>query len=96
MIFGCLLSGVLGAIFAISILANGVWGVWFGVSALMPHGVFYVLAYLMWRNINMGYLSSNNRNNRVIAKVLMMLLIVIGSICEAYISPGLLENVIKY
>lgn len=92
--FGCLISALLGGILAAAILANGVWGIWFGLGALLPHGIFYLLSYLLWYYANRGYVYQK-KGGILIRKVLMVLLVVIGSICEAYLSPVLVEKMIK-
>lgn len=99
--FAGVISIMLGGILAMSILANGIWGIFFFLSALLPHGIFYVLAYTLWSNA----VRSNSYNNytttminkeKILVTVLVFMLTIIGSICEAYICPILMKNVIKF
>lgn len=96
LLFGYLICGLLGGIFAIAILANGVWGSWFVVCAMMPHGIFYMLAYRIWYYKSRDYSYRNSGKERIVIKIFIVLLVIIGSICEAYISPELLEKVVKF
>ncbi len=94
--FGCFISIMTGGILTMLILANGVWGIFFLLSALLPHGIFYVLAYLLWCNTGLTYTVEGSRKERWLVSLLILLLIVIGSICEAYVCPFLVKNVIYF
>ena len=94
--FGCLICVMTGGIFTMSILANGMWGVLLIMVLLFPHGIFYVLAYLLWYNSSLDYNIDGSRKERWLVCLLILLLIVIGSVCEAYVCPFLVENIIYF
>lgn len=94
--FAILVSVMLGGVASMSILANGVWGICFFFSALLPHGIFYGLAYKFWCNMQNNDRFEGNRKGHYFVAVLIFMLMTIGCICEAYICPVLIENVLKY
>lgn len=87
---------MLGGIIAMAILANGVWGVLFFISALMPHILFYGVAFAIWSNTQVRYSMEGTKSVSYIFGILILVLTVVGCICEAYISPVFMENVIKF
>lgn len=94
--FAVCVSTILGSVLAMVILENGVWGVWFFVSALIPQIFFYMMAFLLWRNgQEVPYVSINTGESNI-KKIFLILLILLGCICEAFISPVIIQNVIKY
>ena len=96
-VFACVMCCILGGITAMAILANGLWGILFCVCAFFPHGVCYGIAYAMWSNMSVTtYSGERSKKEIYLASVLIIMLIGIGSILEAYISPVLIRNLIKY
>ena len=94
--FALIICGILGGIMSIAILANGLWGILFCICALLPHAICYFVAYLLWGNSTVGYVGESKRRMDYFTTALIMILIGIGCILEAYISPVLIENLIKY
>ena len=105
--FGSLISFELGCIVVSLILANGIWGGWFLFCALLPHGMLYVAGFILWNRMTTmhadvnrsfvyaNYGNKNIRKERVIMGLLILLLVTVGSFCEAYFTPNIIENVIK-
>lgn len=94
--FAIIICGFWGGITAIAILANGLWGILFCLCALFPHTICYVLAYTLWGRETIGYVNTEKRKEDFVATILMIVLIGIGCFLEAYISPVLIDTVIKY
>lgn len=94
--FAIIMCAVWGGITAIAILANGLWGILFCLCALFPHSVCYILAYTLWGRETAGYLNIEKRKVDFASAILMIVLIGIGCLLETYISPVLIENLIKY
>ena len=99
--FAGVISMMLGMIMAFSILTNGIWGSFFFLCALLPHGIFYGMAYFLWENASGGssygnYGGAGGRREKILATALILMVTAIGCICEAYISPIVMENVIKF
>ena len=92
--FACIMSMILGGIAAMMLLMNGIWGILFFVFALIPHGIFYIAAFVLWRR-NKTIVIHNRAESNVIS-VLIGILLLIGCVFEAYISPILIENIVKY
>ncbi len=85
-IFSGLICMMLGGILTMAILTNGVWGILFFISSFLPHGIFYLLVYLIWRNHDDSFKGKT---------FLIIVLTLIGCLCEAYVSPFILGYVIK-
>jgi len=96
LLFGGIICSFLGGIVALAIMENGLWGVWFCAGAFFLHGICYGLAYAIWSNRCVTNMSERNRKESHFMVAMMMLLIGIGSVLEAYISPVILQNIIKY
>lgn len=94
--FATVICGALGGVITIAILSNGLWGILFCLCAFFPHIICYGLAYVLWGNMRGTYAGEKNKKSEYVATVLIGMLIVIGCILEAYISPILMENLIKY
>jgi len=96
LIFACIMCSLMGGIIAWTIIANGLWGILFCFCAFLPHGICYGVVYVMWKNLCLWYDESRDGKEKIFVVVIMMILIGIGSILEAYISPVLLQNITKY
>lgn len=96
LIFACIMCSLIGGITALSIMANGLWGIWFCLCAFFPHGICYGVVYAMWKKLCLWYDEGRDRKEKTFVVAIMMVLIGIGSMLEAYISPVLLQNIIKY
>ncbi len=83
-----------GCVAAMSILANGIWGMWFFVVSLFPHSIFYGGAYGIWYHAS-PYRMEGNGNTRLLLGFCIVLLVFIGCVCEAYIGPILIEKIIS-
>lgn len=94
--FACVMCSFMGAIMAMSIMENGLWGILFCVCAFFPHGICYGVAYVMWSNLCVASAMEREKKERYFVMTIIMLLIGIGSMLETYISPVLLQNIIKY
>ncbi len=94
--FAIAISILSGSVVAMSILANGIWGIWFFIVSLFPHIFFYGMAYGIWYSMPSSYKIEGERRANRLSTVLILVLTVIGCAFEAYISPILLENVIKF
>lgn len=95
-IFACIMCSLMGGIAALSIMTNGLWGIWFFLCAFFPHGICYGVVYVMWKNLCLWHEEGRDRKEKAFVVTIMMVLMGIGSILEAYISPVLLQNIIKY
>lgn len=94
--FALVMCGILGGVTAMAILANGLWGILFCLCALMPHIICYGAAYILWGNTKVSFSGEGKRTTDYLATILIVMLIGIGCVLEAYISPILIENLIKY
>lgn len=94
--YALIICGILGGIMAIAILANGLWGIWFFICALLPHTICYFVAYMLWGKALTGYVGESKRRIDYFTIAIIIMLVGIGCILEAYISPVLIENLIKY
>ena len=94
--FACIMCSLMGGIIALSIMANGLWGIWFCLCAFFPHGICYGVVYVMWKNLCLWYGESRERKEKTFMVAIMMVLMGIGSMLEAYVCPVLLQNIIKY
>ena len=96
MLFAIFVSGALGGIMAVCILVNGLWGILFFVSILFPHGFCYGIAYVIWSDYKVEHSTIQNRSESYIVNLLIIILVFIGCLMETYISPVLINNIIKY
>lgn len=94
--YALIICVILGGIIAIAILANGLWGILFCICALLPHAICYFAAYMLWGKAMTGYVGESKRRIDYFTTAIIIMLIGIGCILEAYISPVLIENLIKY
>jgi len=94
--FAIIMSAALGSVATMMILANGVWGIWFFICALMPQILFYMGGFLLWKKQSLTYSVGSNRKMRYLEIMFILGLVGIGCICEAFISPVVMENIIKY
>ena len=94
--FSIVMSVMLGCVATMMILANGIWGIWFWGCALVPHILFYIAAFSLWKKQSMEYIIGSSGKTGGLNIIVILVLIVCGCICEAYISPVIIENVIKY
>lgn len=90
------ISILLGMVAAMSVLVNGIWGIWFFVVSFFPHIFFYGFAYRIWYSMTSSYKIEGERRRRRLLMLIILVLTIIGCACEAYISPVLLENIIKF
>ena len=88
------ISFLAGCVAAMSILANGIWGMWFFVVSLFPHGILYGGAYGIWYHASPYKIEGNGKSNLWLG-ICILLLVFIGCVCEAYIGPVLMEKVIS-
>ena len=94
-VFASVISAMLGAIASMAMLANGLWGSLFFVCAVLPHGLFYATAFILWSNRSQTYSVGIEKSENWIAIVIIFIIILIGCICEAYVSPFFIEKLIK-
>lgn len=87
---------VLGGVAAMSILANGIWGLLFYLCAIMPHILCYGSAWSFWCKEKKEHFISGKRIEQYLFTVLILVLVGIGCVLEAYVSPILVKSVIKY
>ena len=86
--FGCLISMMTGMLLCLMLMSNGIWGILLFLGAMLPHGVFYLLAYLYWIR--------QERKEYRVKTVFIVLLVLLGIACESYVCPFVLESFIKY
>lgn len=94
--FVCIICCFLGGITALSVMENGVWGVLFCTCAFLPQGIFYMIAYTMWNNLHITSVVENRKKERYAIYATSLAMLVIGIVSEVYITPVLLQNIIKY
>lgn len=87
---------ILGGVAAISILVNGVWGLLFCLCVVMPHILCYGSAWILWSRGGERTIVSGKCIEQYIVTVLILMLIAIGCVLEAYVSPILVKSVIGY
>lgn len=85
--FSVIICVMLGGVAAMSILTNGVWGLLFYLCAIMPHILCYGSAWIFW---------SKEKKEHYLFTILILVLVGIGCVLEAYVSPILVKCVIKY
>lgn len=90
------ISGLSGVMAAMSVLVNGIWGIWFFIMSIFPHIFFYGFAYRIWYGMSSSYKIESERRKKRLLMALMLVLVIIGCACEAYVSPVLLEHIIKF
>ena len=96
LIFAFIMCSFMGGIVAMSIMENGLWGILFCATAFFPHAICYGMAYSMWSSLCAVPNMCGNRKEGNLFVVFLMILIGIGIVLEAYISPVLIKNIIKY
>ena len=94
--FALLISFVLGGMVAVCILVNGLWGVIFFLGALFPHSICYGIAFVLWSSRKREYLAVQNKMETYVVNMLIILFVCAGCFMEAYISPIIIKNIIKY
>ena len=94
--FAYMICVVMGGIAAMSIMENGLWGVLFCAGAFFPHGICYGVAYGIWSSMDTGERWGESKKDGYLRLAVMMLFVGIGSMLESYVSPVLLQNIIKY
>ena len=95
-VFAGIISAISGAIVSMAIMANGLWGNLFFICAMLPHGLLYGGAFLLWSNRTQSYTIGRERRENWIGAVIIFCIIIIGCVCESYVSPFLVERIIKY
>lgn len=93
--FAVMICFMLGGITAMAILENGLWGILFCLCAFLPHMICYAVAFLLWGSMRVLYVRDGNRKVDYMSMAFIALLIGIGCILEAYITPVFLRNIIK-
>lgn len=94
--FAGLLSAAAGITVSMAIIENGVWGVLFFLSAMLPHALFYALAFWLWSNRSQTYTTGIKQKENLLGSVLILFIVFIGCVCESYLSPLLIEKVIEF
>ena len=87
---------ILGGVAAMAILANGVWGLLFYCCAIMPHILCYGSAWSLWSKEKKEHFISGKRVEQYLFTVLILVLMGMGCVLEAYVSPVLVKSIIKY
>ena len=86
---------IAGGLAAMAVISNGIWGIILFVGLFIPQSIFYGTAYTLWCGIDMGNVYNGNKKESYLGIVLIIVLFVIGCICEAYVNPILIKNIIK-
>ncbi len=94
--FALLIFFVLGGMVAVCILVNGLWGVIFFLGVLFPHSICYGIAFVFWSSRKREYLAVQNKMETYVVNMLIILFVCAGCFMEAYISPIIIKNIIKY
>ena len=82
-----------GCVAAMSILVNGIWGMWFLVVSLFPHGIFYGVACGIWYHSSPYKIEGKSH---LLWGFFIIIMVFVGCVCEAYIGPVLLEKIISH
>lgn len=93
--FSVLVCVLLGGVAAVSVLVNGVWGMLFYLCALMPHILCYGSAWNFWSKGKKEHFISGKRMEQYLFAVIILVLVGMGCVLEAYVSPILVKSVIK-
>lgn len=88
----CALSG---GVAAMSVLVNGIWGMLFYLCAMLPHILIYGMAWNFWNNGKKEHFVSGERKERYLSAFVILVLVGIGCILEAYVSPIFVRTAIK-
>lgn len=91
--FAIIMCIILGSVTVMMILANGIWGILFLLCGLMPQVLFYMMAFFVWKR---ECVIRTGDKQKFIERIYILVLVVLGCICEAMISPIIIENIIKY
>ena len=91
--FAIIMCIILGSVTVMMILANGIWGILFLLCGLMPQVLFYMMAVFVWKR---ECVIRTGDKQKFIERIYILVLVVLGCICEAMISPIIIENIIKY
>ena len=94
--FAVVMCMIFGGILGMAILENSIWGIWFFCCALVPQIIFYLVAFVLWKKQDLGYVIGRNKKEKYLEIIVILVWVVLGCICEAFISPVVIENVIKY
>lgn len=101
----CLLGLMLGSLFTIAVLSNGVFGCILAAAALLPHGIFYFFAFYFWeRSISDNVYSAKHfsdanyyleKKRTGILSAVVTVLVLIGCLTESYLNPFLFQKMIS-
>lgn len=93
--FACLLSGMLGATLTMIVISNGLWGILYCGCVLFPQGILYILALRLWESRTSRELYSRTRKEEWLGTLIMISMVFIGCIYEAFICPKITEILVK-
>lgn len=94
-LLGSIVCIFFGMIFTLAILANGMWGIMLMLALLFPQWIFYMGAFGIWGSFEIRYAGEVQRKKELENGILIVILMIIGCVCEAYICPSLLNFVIN-
>ena len=96
LLFACIICSLMGGIMALCMIENGLWGMIFYGVAFLPHGICYGMAYVLWNNMYCVNMQMKNTREQYVRMAVMVLLIGVGCVVEAYVVPVLVKNIVKY
>lgn len=81
-----------GVVIVSSVIQLGIRGILFCLAGLLPHMIFYVLAYGMYLVHLYRYPSFQWNSTKTIFVILMM---VLGIVLETYLSPIIIKTIVR-
>ena len=101
----CLLPFSFGWFFTVAVLENGIKGIAVGIIAVLPHGIFYLLAFLLWQKMKREQAERGARRRIYREKkedavligmyAAIFVLLITGIVLESYVNPVCLKSAIN-
>jgi len=93
--FMIMIGFMFGSLIAIFIIVNGIWGILLFLGVIFPHILCYAGAFWVWCREHKESVGGRRLSEDYLLLLLVAILMVIGCWLEAYLSPVLVENIIK-
>lgn len=102
---GYVLAFLTGAMLALAVLSNGIYGIWIVLVAMFPQWIFYLSAFTLWKKRtgitgeNRYYFETHKQMIKNLSggalTMMLLMIILIGIVLESYFSPFLVRKVIN-
>ena len=94
-VFGIFFFLCLGSILTCMLLANGLFGLLLFIGMLFPQWIFYICAFMWWKVLTEHSYIKNDKKKKSFSALLLVLLVIVGCMTEAYINPYIFLKIIK-